>query len=73
MTNSDDHVVERAKSWCEMVGLNYFRFNPPLSEDVELDEQNNNALITMLWDARVYLHKNRDLVDKAARILLGTD
>jgi len=73
VTNSDDHVVERAKSWCEMVGLSYFRFNPPLSNDVELDEQSDNVLINMLWDARIYLHKNRDLVEKAGRILLGCD
>ena len=65
--------MERAKSWCEMVGLSYFRFNPPLSNDVELDEQSDNVLINMLWDARIYLHKNRDLVEKAGRILLGCD
>ena len=73
MTNSDDHVVERAKCWCEMVGLSYFRFNPPLSEDVELDEVDDKVLINTIWETRVYLHKNRDMLLKAGRILLGME
>ena len=56
-----------------MIGLNYFRFNPPLSEDVELDESNDNVLINMLWDTRAYIHKNRELLNKAGRTLLGLE
>ena len=65
--------MERAKSWCEMVGLPYFRLNPPLSSDVELDENEDRILINMLWETRIYLHKNRDLLQRAGRILLGTE
>ena len=56
-----------------MVGLNYFRFNPELSEDVELDECDDRVLINLLWDTRNYLHKNKDLVQKAGRILMGLE
>lgn len=73
VTNSDDHIVERAKSWCEMVGLYYFRLNPVLSTDVELDEVDEGVLINMLWDTRLYLQKNREIVEKAGRILLGLE
>eukprot|EP00794_Sanderia_malayensis_P008938 gene8938-9891_t len=71
VTNSDDHVVDRALSWCEMVGLNYFRLNPVLSANVELNEGRGKALIQMMWDTRVYLRKNRDTLVKAGRVLLG--
>ena len=56
-----------------MVGLPYFRLNPPLSSDVELDENEDRILINMLWETRIYLHKNRDLLQRAGRILLGME
>lgn len=38
-TLSDGRVVDRARAWCSMNGISYFRFNPQLSEDLAMDEK----------------------------------
>jgi calcium-independent phospholipase A2 len=38
-TLSDGRVVDRARAWCSMNGISYYRFNPQLSEDLAMDEK----------------------------------
>ncbi|XP_074620294.1 85/88 kDa calcium-independent phospholipase A2-like [Acropora palmata] len=61
-------VVERARAWCQMVGLPYYRFSSPMSYDVGLDETDDRVLVQMLWETRVYVlqHFNefRELANK---------
>lgn len=42
--------------------LSHFRFNPQLSEDIAMDEKNDQKLINMLWCAKAYVHANRNKV-----------
>ena len=51
-------VVERAKAWCEMIDVPYFRFSSPMSSDVGLDETDDRILVKMLWETRVYVFQN---------------
>lgn len=38
-TLADGRVVDRARAWCSMIGVPYFRFNPPMSVDLPMDEK----------------------------------
>ncbi|XP_076805987.1 85/88 kDa calcium-independent phospholipase A2-like [Clavelina lepadiformis] len=69
---SSNHVVERARAWCESVGAEYHRLNPPLEEDLSLDETNDEKLLGILWETQVYLHDNQDLIKNIASALKGS-
>lgn len=47
----------------------YFRFNPYLSEEIQLDEIRDEKLKIMQQDAQMYLHKNEHKVQRAVEIL----
>ncbi|XP_037045409.1 85/88 kDa calcium-independent phospholipase A2 isoform X2 [Bradysia coprophila] len=69
-TASDGRVVDRARAWCSMIGVPYFRFNPQLSVDIAMDEKNDLKLINMLWEAKAYMHANRNKVIELINLLL---
>lgn len=63
-TASDGRVVDRARAWCNMIEVPYFRFNPDLGEDVALDETKDEVLVNMLWETMVYMRsKKKELAD----------
>ena len=47
----------------------YFRFNPYLSEDLQLDEIRPDRIESMLRDTAMYLRKNEDKMKKAVNTL----
>lgn len=55
VTATHGPVVERAKAWCQMLGVPYYRFSSPMSSDVGLDETDDRVLVKMLWETRVYI------------------
>ena len=61
--------MDRARAWCSMAGVPYYRFNPQLSEDVAMDEKSDEKLVNMLWEAKVYVHSRRNIVKEVARLL----
>lgn len=54
-TQADGRVVDRARSWCSSMKIPYFRFSPHISQEVPLDERNNEVLINMLWETKAYM------------------
>ncbi|UXI14532.1 Guanine nucleotide-binding protein Go subunit alpha [Sarcoptes scabiei] len=66
-SQSDGCVVDRAQAWCSMINLPYFRINPPISDNIPLDESDNSVLINMLWESMVYVYSN----EKAITTLLS--
>lgn len=68
-TAADGRVVDRARAWCSMIGVPYFRFNPQLSEDIAMDEKNDVKLIKMLFEAKAYMHANRNKVIEMINII----
>ncbi|KAG6446584.1 hypothetical protein O3G_MSEX004519 [Manduca sexta] len=71
-TQSDGRVVERARAWCACAGAPYYRFCPPLSRDVAMDECSDERLVTMLWEAHAYMRDHRDMVKELAALLTDT-
>ncbi|XP_075164146.1 calcium-independent phospholipase A2 VIA isoform X1 [Haematobia irritans] len=68
-TASDGRVVDRARAWCSTIGVPYYRFNPQLSEDIAMDEKNDQKLINMLWCAKAYVHANRNKIIEMINLL----
>ncbi|XP_062542615.1 85/88 kDa calcium-independent phospholipase A2 isoform X5 [Armigeres subalbatus] len=58
-TASDGRVVDRARAWCSMIGVPYYRFNPQMSVDIAMDEKIDEPLINMLWEVKAYMYTNR--------------
>jgi calcium-independent phospholipase A2 len=52
-----------------MAGVPYFRFNPQLSEDIAMDEKDDEKLVNMLWEAKVYMHSRLNVVKEVACLL----
>lgn len=44
------------------VCLSATRFNPQMSADIAMDEKSDLKLINMLWEAKAYMHANRNKV-----------
>ncbi|XP_042202694.1 85/88 kDa calcium-independent phospholipase A2-like [Callorhinchus milii] len=69
-TDSDGRAVDRARAWCEMVNISYFRLNSQLKTDVMLDEVDDAILVNMLWETQIYVHQERESIKQLARLLL---
>jgi calcium-independent phospholipase A2 len=52
-----------------MAGVPYYRFTPQLSEDISMDEKNDEKLVNMLWEAKAHIHSNYSMVREAAFLL----
>lgn len=68
-TQADGRVVERARAWCGAAGVPYYRFSPPMSRDVSMDERSDERLVCMLWEAQAYMRDHRDEVAELAALL----
>ncbi|XP_005379300.1 PREDICTED: 85/88 kDa calcium-independent phospholipase A2 isoform X2 [Chinchilla lanigera] len=70
-TDPDGRAVDRARAWCEMVGIQYFRLNPPLGTDIMLDEVSDAVLVNVLWETEVYIYQHREQFQKLVQLLLS--
>ena len=68
-TLADGRVVDRARAWCSMIGVPYFRFNPQMSVDVPMDEKMDAPLINMMWETKAYMYQNRNKVIEMINLL----
>ncbi|XP_053775535.1 85/88 kDa calcium-independent phospholipase A2 isoform X1 [Desmodus rotundus] len=70
-TDPDGRAVDRARAWCEMVGIQYFRLNPQLGTDIMLDEVSDLVLVNALWETEVYIYEHREQFQKLVQLLLS--
>ncbi|XP_027630321.1 85/88 kDa calcium-independent phospholipase A2 isoform X3 [Tupaia chinensis] len=70
-TDPDGRAVDRARAWCEMVGVQYFRLNPQLGTDIMLDEVSDTVLVNALWETEVYIHEHREQFQQLVQLLLA--
>ncbi|KAL7300685.1 hypothetical protein TKK_0006666 [Trichogramma kaykai] len=68
-TASDGRVVDRARTWCSMIGVPYYRFNPQLSAEIEMDERSDAVLAEMMWTVKAAMHANRDQIKELGAVL----
>lgn len=68
-TLADGRVIDRARAWCSMIGVPYFRFNPQMSVDLPMDEKIDAHLINMMWETKSYMYQNRNKVIEMINLL----
>lgn len=68
-TATDGRVVDRARTWCSMIGVPYYRFSPQLTSEVSMDETRDEVLADMIWTAKAWMHVNREQVHEIAAVL----
>uniref|UniRef100_A0A8D8UY23 phospholipase A2 n=2 Tax=Cacopsylla melanoneura TaxID=428564 RepID=A0A8D8UY23_9HEMI len=68
-TNPDNAVVDRARAWCSMINVPYYRFSPTLHEDVDLATKDDKVLATILWETRAYMYQRYGDVKTCAQLL----
>lgn len=54
-TQADGRVVERARAWCHSLDVPFFRFSPQMSEEIAMDEKDDQKLVNMLWETKAYM------------------
>lgn len=68
-TAADGRVVDRARAWCSMIGVPYFRFNPQMSVDIAMDEKSDQILVNLLWEVKAYMYANRNKIMEMINML----
>uniref|UniRef100_A0A8C6N6B3 phospholipase A2 n=1 Tax=Melopsittacus undulatus TaxID=13146 RepID=A0A8C6N6B3_MELUD len=68
-TDADGPAVDRARAWCEMTDVPYFRLSPQLRTEVMLDEVNDSVLVDALWDTQLYIYQQREQFEQLVRHL----
>ncbi|NXM45829.1 PLPL9 phospholipase, partial [Gymnorhina tibicen] len=68
-TDADGPAVDRARAWCEMTDVPYFRLSPQLNTEVMLDEVNDTVLVNALWDTQLYIYQQREQLEQLVRHL----
>ncbi|XP_038067725.1 85/88 kDa calcium-independent phospholipase A2-like [Patiria miniata] len=69
VTDARGRTLDRARSWCNMIGAPFYRFSPPLSADIPLDETKDRTILKMLWETQVYLHRRREKIQHLGELL----
>ncbi|CAG9861353.1 unnamed protein product [Phyllotreta striolata] len=68
-TTSEGRHIDRARAWCAAIQVPYFRFSPEMSEEVVMDEKSNEKLCKMLWETKVYMHEQLDVMKELAGLI----
>lgn len=69
LTRTEGHIVDQAKAFCSLGNIGFQRFNPPLSEELELNETNDNKIDVMISDTYIYVKNKAEEFDKLIKIL----
>lgn len=68
-TQTDAHVVQRGQAWCNSMQVAYFRLNPPLSENLQLNEIEEVEIVNALWETKAYMYNQRSFIEILAKLL----
>ena len=60
---TDGPIVDRARAWCSMAKIPYFRFNTTMKKIPNLDEKEPQKLLDMMWAARTYMVNEKNKFD----------
>lgn len=67
----DGHIHDRVTAWCDSIDVPYFRLTPQLKEEIAMNETNDEKLVDMLWTTKLYLQKNKHIIQEVAHLLLN--
>lgn len=70
---TEDHILDRAQSWCSSLKIPYFRINPPLATNISIDDKRDEQLINAIWQAKLYMIAMKDQLMELKEILDGPE
>ena len=70
-TQSDGECVCQAKSWCQSIGAEYFRFSLPFNVAVAPDIKKTKKFVSLLYEAELYILEEYEKIDQAAKVILS--
>ena len=62
-----ERAADSCQSYCQEMGISYFRFNIPLEKKVEMVIQDVEGVVELLLRAREYMQDNPQLRELALR------
>ncbi|XP_042230313.1 85/88 kDa calcium-independent phospholipase A2-like isoform X2 [Homarus americanus] len=68
--SSEGRIVDRARTWCSTLHVPFFRFNPQLSQDVALDEHDDECLVRLMWETRAYMKSQAKILAQLKPLLI---
>ncbi|XP_030855220.1 85/88 kDa calcium-independent phospholipase A2 isoform X1 [Strongylocentrotus purpuratus] len=71
VTESRMRAVDRARAWCFSIGTPFFRFSPPLSQEISMDETRDHVLSKMLFDTQCYIQKNKEDIQQMTDLIIS--
>lgn len=71
--SSEGRVTDRARAWCSTLHVPFFRFNPQLSQDIALDEHDDECLMKMMWETRAYMKSQAKVLAQLKSLLVESD
>ena len=71
VTRSDGSEVKKAQTWCELLGVPYFRFSPPLHDNIGPTVTDMNVMCKMLFNTEKYILESSQQIDQIAKLLLA--
>ncbi|XP_039273985.2 85/88 kDa calcium-independent phospholipase A2-like [Styela clava] len=66
----DGHIHDRVTAWCDSIDVPYYRLTPQLKEEIAMNETKDEKLVDMLWTTKLYLQKNKHIIQEIAHLLL---
>jgi len=69
ITQTDDHIVERAQYWCSSIKVPYFRINPLLAEKIAFDEKDDVKIIEGLYFTKLHMLHFKHKINQICQIL----
>lgn len=71
--SSEGRIVDRARMWCSTLNVPFFRFNPQLSQEIALDEHDDECLVRMMWETRAYMKAQAKSLALLKPLLVGPE
>jgi calcium-independent phospholipase A2 len=68
-TQAEGRVVDRARAWCHTIDVPFYRFCPQLSEEIAMDERDDQKLVNMCWETKAYMVHHHTEVLKLVALL----